>query len=334
MSIRKERAAVWLARHCDWIQCPVCGLAMKVAGKDNMYCKNHHHFDLSKFGYINLLNSRTATRYDKELFQARRNMIHAGFFDSLIQNLAVKLAAPSVRTAGSATSAYQALRILDAGCGEGSILHSLGQLMTDNSPIEKDRLSFSPFDLKARTAGAQGMMNFTAAGIDIAKEGIRLAPKDNVAIAWFVADLAKMPFVDNLFDYVINVLSPAHYSEFLRVLRPGGTAIKVVPGKRYLGEIRELLAVKLKHHAPKTVYHYDDTIKRFREHFAQDVGEEKISYSFKVDESCFADIMRMSPLTWDGKGEQLLTTLRAGDLTEVTVDLIVLSGRKINSLQE
>ena len=71
-------------------------------------------------------------------------------------------------------------------------------------------------------------------GIDLAKEGIAAASKAYPGIIWSVADLAAMPFADAQIDAILNILSPANYAEFNRLLKPGGIVVKVVPESGYL----------------------------------------------------------------------------------------------------
>ncbi|WHT49041.1 methyltransferase domain-containing protein [Sporosarcina thermotolerans] len=102
--------------------------------------------------------------------------------------------------------------LLDAGCGEGSHLCAIhSQLQIESVGI----------------------------GIDLAKEGISAASKAYPGIIWSVADLAAMPFQDFQIDVILNVLSPANYAEFNRILKRGGIVVKVVPESGYLQELRE-----------------------------------------------------------------------------------------------
>lgn len=97
---------------------------------------------------------------------------------------------------------------LDAGCGEGSFI------------------------------GALGISN--AIGVDLSRDGIRIAAgkyQDNI---WCVADLARLPLKTGSVELIINCLSPANYNEFERVLSPDGMIIKVVPTKNHLYELRRL----------------------------------------------------------------------------------------------
>ena len=102
-------------------------------------------------------------------------------------------------------------RLLDAGCGEGWYLAELLRRHPD----------------------------WSGAGVDISRDAIRLASGRGVNALWCVADLRRLPFLDGSFTAVLDVLTPASYGEFRRVLAPGGLLLKVYPGRDYLQEIRE-----------------------------------------------------------------------------------------------
>ncbi len=59
-----------------------------------------------------------------------------------------------------------------------------------------------------------------------------------------IGDLANLPLLDNSIDILLNLLSPANYQEFARVLKPGGLLIKVIPGSEYLKEVRQALQIQ------------------------------------------------------------------------------------------
>ena len=123
-------------------------------------------------------------------------------------------------------------------------------------------------------------------GIDLAKEGIATAAKEHPGNIWCVADLANCPFEDGAFDTILNILSPANYAEFTRLLKPDGLFIKVVPEKGYLKELR-------------AIFYNDDTerqqdsehVNRFAEQFEL-MKTERITYEFQLDRDLLAPLIR------------------------------------------
>ena len=57
-------------------------------------------------------------------------------------------------------------------------------------------------------------------------------------------DLYNLPFTDNVFDIVLNFLSPINSKEVSRVLKDNGLIIKIVPTSEYLKELRNSLGRK------------------------------------------------------------------------------------------
>ena len=53
---------------------------MAVSQYKSLICGQGHTFDISKQGYVNFLNKSVKTRYDRQLFEARRELLTAGNF--------------------------------------------------------------------------------------------------------------------------------------------------------------------------------------------------------------------------------------------------------------
>lgn len=193
------------------------------------------------------------------------------------------------------------IKILDAGCGEGSHLADILKYLHTNTKLEFD---------------------FTAAGIDISKEGIHIASREYSDIIWCVADLAKIPFIDKQFDIILNILSPSNYSGFSRVLSDKGILIKVVPGSNYLKELRDIFYDK----TDKQTYSNEKVIKHFENNF-HILDIEQIEYSAEVTKANFQHLINMTPLSWGTTMENMKKALSM-DISSITVDLNILIGKK------
>lgn len=273
-------------------QCPICSKPMKTVQLKSLICVNHHCFDLSKDGYIYLVPHKVRTKYDQELFAARKRISSGNFFEHLITQISQRI----LKESGSGS---EMIRMLDAGCGEGSHLSETMQ------KIQK-----------------QTLKELLGVGIDISKEGIRLAAKSSPAAVWCVADLANCPFDDKQFDYILNVLSPASYAEFQRLLNDDGMIIKVVPGSMYLQEIRKLLYKE----PDKQQYSNEHTTELFNQKFAL-VDTQQVRYEMMVDSEYLEHLIRMTPLSW-GAPELLIRRSIARRHMRVTFDFNVLYGKK------
>lgn len=178
--------------------------------------------------------------------------------------------------------------VLDTGCGEGS---HLSRIMT-------------------QLEGAIGV------GIDIAKEGIIAAARHYNEQIWCVGDLAKSPYAEASFDAILNILSPANYEEFKRLLTPGGCVVKVVPQSGYLQELRTQLYAE----SEKETYSNGQTVERFKESFTK-VVVERVTYTMPLAAELLPALLEMTPMGWHKAEDTEIT------LTEITIDLDILVGR-------
>lgn len=250
--------------------CPVCRGAFAKKEK-SLVCANGHVFDVARQGYVNLLRKKPDTLYeDKALFQARRAVYEAGFFDGMVEAVEKRLREGI---------------LLDAGCGEGSLLTRL-----------------------TASGGRQGI------GLDIARDAVQMAAAADKQSAWCVGDLCDIPLGDASVDMIVNVLTPANYGEFVRVLRPEGLLVKVVPGGEHLREIREGAGI--------SPYAHDigQTVAVFEKQFALR-EQARIHYQFPCGGNLAEQVFTMTPMTTHAGGWP------QGQMPEtITVDAVLLAG--------
>lgn len=182
--------------------CPVCQENLTLL-ETSLKCNNRHSFDLAKFGYVNLAPQiKQSANYDKENFQNRQQILEAGFYQAILENISDLLANSETSTT-----------VLDVGCGEGFYSRKLQESHSDK----------------------------TFYAFDISKDSVQIAAKSepNWAVNWFVGDLARLPIKDASMDILLDIFSPANYGEFRRVLSKDGILIKVIPTENHLKEIRQ-----------------------------------------------------------------------------------------------
>lgn len=272
------------------LSCPHCNSSMEYNGK-SILCTNNHCFDLAKQGYVNLLTHGIKTKYDKELFLARKSLHMMGFYEPLDKAIST-LITPLFKDLS------RPLRIIDAGCGEGSHLVRIKENLLTS-------LGREPLGI----------------GIDIAKEGIQLAARSYKRIFWSVGDLARCPFADKQFDILLNILSPANYGEFTRILTPEGIILKVIPAPDYLKELRMIYFEE----PEKQDYSNDPTLELFRQQLDL-LKIESLRYSVTLKAEQISSLIQMTPLSW-GADEKAKSRVLAHNSLEVTVDLMILLGR-------
>jgi 23S rRNA (guanine745-N1)-methyltransferase len=286
---KRINAAKFVSNYESIFICPICHSNMSVIECKSLICENNHTFDFTKQGYLNLTTHSMKTKYSKELFEARRNLItEIGFFNPLIMEIT------NIINNHNGINSNE-LFVLDTGCGEGSHLSNICDAVTKT------------------TIGV---------GIDLAKEGIMVASKNYSKQIWTVADLASTPFKDQQFDVILNILSPSNYAEFNRLLKNDGLVIKIVPQSGYLKELREAFFEK----SQKETYSNEETVELFSGNF-QLIKSTRISYTMTLEKSSLQSLIKMTPLTWSSKEEQINSFL-AKNQNQITVDLEILIGEK------
>lgn len=192
----------------SYFACPKCQNPL-IKESNSLKCSDNHCFDLSKFGYVNLLGGKKVDEhYDKKSFENRQLVLENGYYNHILEAISKVLENNS-----------QFHSVLDIGCGEGFYSRQL---------VNKHEKTFLAFD--------------------ISKDSIQLAAKSDQSrlVKWFVSDLANLPIQDSSIDIILDIFSPANYKEFRRVLSDDGILVKVVPVAEHVQELREKASQYLK----------------------------------------------------------------------------------------
>lgn len=172
--------------------------------------------------------------------------------------------------------------IVDVGSGEGTYLAKV----YDNNP------------------------NNNYLGIDLAKPAINIAT-DYTNCNFIIADLANIPIKDNCVDYVLNVLSPANYHEFNRILKTDGLLIKVIPNAQYLFEIRNQI---------NKDSHDNSAVLAIVKEKMNIIEIKDIKYTKAIDLKLSNNLFKMTPMTSNSENDNVIT--------EITIDLKIIICRK------
>ena len=252
-------AEQFINQHLQAFRCPYCYEAMVSAENRSVVCEKGHRFNISKKGTLHLMKQNANTDYDATLFQHRYELAQSGFFEPLLEELLPYL------------SAGEEKFIVDIGCGEGSHVSWLSKFV--QAPL---------------------------CGMDIAKEGIHQASVHfgNQAL-FFLGDLANLPFADESCGTLLNILTPSNYQEFMRVLAPGGTLVKVIPGNDYLAELRQQL---YRSNPEKQTYSNADILERLQSECPQ-VTFEEVRYTVNLTDATYRHLLEMTPLYWGATPE-------------------------------
>lgn len=184
--------------------CPKCKKPLKPEGK-SYFCPEGHCYDVAKSGYVNLVLANEKHSADpgdnKEMIKARVLVMDAGYYDSLSDCIVDILRDHPHRT------------VLDCGCGVGSITGKIKKAFPDSLVL----------------------------GSDISKNAADAAAKKYKEIPFCVASSNDLPVEEGSQDVLICAFAPVFDKEFLRVLRPNGIFIRVVPDVMHLYGLKSIL---------------------------------------------------------------------------------------------
>lgn len=261
--------------------CPKCGANFVLEGVQ-LQCGNRHCYDLSGKGYVNLApgHDQNKEKYDAELFESRSRIFAGGFYDHVWSGIE-----PVIRS----FVGDKFFTAADVGCGEGYYTRKL----------------------------TEAFSNSRCYGIDLSRDGIQRAAVYRKA-CWLVGDLKHLPLKDCSTDVVLDVLTPADYESFRRILKLDGILIKVIPGNQYLKEIRESVKERLRNES------FDNS--RVVDHLAghgRILERNTVSRTFELHEDQGADFLRMTPMTFGMSTEEL----KQYRLNQITVEMEILVAR-------
>ena len=258
------------------LRCPRCASPFHLTDQ-SLICETKHCYDLSKRGYVNL-----APGHD----QAAEKYA-ADLFDSRRLVFESGFYTPVMEAIAHFLPVSPVIA-LDVGCGEGWYARML----------------------------AQRFPSLEILGLDISRDAITAAARIPGRANWLVADLKHLPAADHSIDVVLDVLTPADYAEFRRVLKPDGLLIKVVPGVEYLSEVRRAVAPWL-----RSGDSYDNArvLEHLREN-AKIVDELEIRKTSPLTPEQSRAFLRMTPMTFSVP-EEALETL---SLDQITIHMHVL----------
>ena len=189
---------------------------------------------------------------------ARRAFLNAGYygiFGKAVGELCAEYGQPA--------SPEAALHLLDAGCGElVRPLHRAGACRK-RPPVQ-------------------------LAGFDIAKPAVRLAAKALPTAQYAVASSFSQPVRTGWADLLLNCFSPFAQEEFLRVLRPGGRMIYVVPGAEHLYQMKAVLYEKP----------YKNPVQQIAYDGFAAIGERKVTGRVTVPHEQLEALFAMTPYYW------------------------------------
>ncbi|MCF6204618.1 MAG: 23S rRNA (guanine(745)-N(1))-methyltransferase [Methylococcaceae bacterium] len=271
--------------------CPVCQTSLiKHIPSQGYFCKNKHHFDLAKEGYLNLLPSQHKKSKEpgdsRVMMRARRHFLEDGFYQPMAK--AVVAMIENYKTKDSTQ------RILDVGCGEGYYCRQIEAL------------------------SEEGMSLIELHGIDIAKNAILAAAKKQGNAHFIVASNKRLPYANNYFDWVMRIYAPSNDAEIERILKQNGHLLIVTPGPRHLWQLKEFIYKKVNEHNIQV-----DLPKGFKL-----VESQQVSYKIQPNQEQRMALLQMTPFAWRVKGETANSIRRINRLV-IETDFILTLATKL-----
>ncbi len=188
----------------DVLICPKCKAPLNFMG-GSLVCEKHHTYDVSRSGYVNLINtnSQKESGDSKEMARARQAFLSSGAYAPLRDAMC-----KAVGTGGV---------LLDAGCGEGYYTSAMS----------------AGFDL---TLG----FDLSKASVDLAAKRARAAGIDGKTF-FGVGSVYELPVADGSVNCVSSIFAPCATEEFSRVLRDGGRVVLACAGAHHLEGMKDVL---------------------------------------------------------------------------------------------
>lgn len=275
----------FLEAHLALFQCPKCHQGFKKIEGNTMVCQSNHRFDLSKKGTIHFPSHHLTSDYDKEMLLSRRQMIQNGLYTPLVEKIVDYIKElPTVDY------------VVDMGCGEGSFVDLIKKELENQSNV---------------------------LGFDLSKDGVQLASDFSEEAFFFIGDVTQMPLKDNSVDVLLNIFSPSHYEEMLRVLKPEGIILKVIPESDYLKEMRQVF---YKDQPEKQEYSNENVYEKFKNDVVL-LKEERLTYQLPILHKEYEDVLKMSPIHW-GATTEAKDYARENPFENLTIDVKILIGKK------
>lgn len=211
-----------------------------------LQCARGHSFDLAREGYVNLLCGSKSGDKTGDDKYAARSRR-----DFLNKGYYAPL-----RDALCALFDGKSGTVLDICCGEGYYTDALARM--------------------------EGMEVY---GFDLSREMVRLAAKRGHARC-FVANMAHIPVADASFDHAVHLFAPFKETEFVRVLRNGGTLYSVIPGRAHLYGLKQAVY--------DTAYYNDEQLPHTER--LRLLGVERVAAQIELDDaSDIYSMFRMTP---------------------------------------
>lgn len=238
--------------------CPICRQPLHQSG-GTVRCPQNHTFDFAREGYLHLLpggGKRPKFLGDSaDMVQARRRFLESGLYEPLRARLQTVVQ----QCVGSVSEPV----VVELGCGEGYYVGGLAERWPSGGCF---------------------------AGVDVAKEAVRLAARRYQGVQFVVADVKRpLPLAATGVNLLLNIFAPRQPAGFAQLLVPGGWLLVVIPQDNHLATVRTqlgLLTVEADKEA-KVVAHFAPWLRL--------AHRETVAFTLALTNTTLTDLVLMSP---------------------------------------
>ncbi|QYJ78024.1 putative RNA methyltransferase [Shewanella acanthi] len=269
-------------------QCPTCGLALlQHQASLGFYCANKHHFDKSEQGYwiFTKPQRQKPTGDSRQQLRAKRFLLESGIFAPLIVQMASMLS-PKIADESC---------LLDYECADGFYLRSLASCLS---------------------SAANGV-NVHYSGAADAENAIFAAAKAQTPGMLCLSTSKVLPFADNSIDVVTVIDKPLKGKECVRVLKPQGLMLLVMPGARHLWQLKEMIYTELEEKEPNINLPSELTL----------IEQQSSKFRLSVTGEQALILLEMAPFAWR-VSDKTKQSIRSQQFDDLEIDFLLILAQK------
>jgi 23S rRNA (guanine745-N1)-methyltransferase len=152
-------------------------------------------------------------------------------------------------------------------------------------------------------------------GLDVSKAAVQMASRVLPDAQFVVASAFRLPVLDASLAAVVSVFAPHPFSEFRRVLRPGGRWATVTPGPAHLRQLRPKLSGESERRDAERLGRREDPPP-------EATTAQRLQFELSLGAEALADLFFMTPIRWQSGSAAAI----AAGVSSVSVDVWVCTG--------
>lgn len=148
-------------------------------------------------------------------------------------------------------------------------------------------------------------------GFDLSRDALKHAAKHDSSTRFVISSIFHLPLAEESCDLAITCFAPAAEEEIVRILKPGGYFLYVIPGRTHLQELKEIL---YEHPYENEEAPLKTQMKLIR--------EQHLSNHFEADQEMLKNLFQMTPYAYR-TGEAGKKKLEAVSFLTCTAEFVI-----------